>query len=153
MYFPSLHPTLFHPTLSIWRKWGIFILQFWTVGIRRLTYVPLTISFSKRMTKNLFSQVHWFSLNKQAVLLPPNATWHTGPYSRNIISFILFEVTEYFCRAHNVNLPSTISITCPTFYIHCPLFCPYIHCPLFCPTFTSISRYLPHLHYHTPGFQ
>lgn len=55
--------------------------------------------------------------------------------------FHLFEVTKHFCR-RNVHLPSTISIICPSFYIHCPLLS-HIHLYLMLPSpFTGSHTWL-----------
>jgi len=55
-----------------------------------------------------------------------------------------FEVTKHVCRSHNIYLPSTISITCPTFYIHCPLFCPTFN--VYLPSTISITCPTVYIH-------
>jgi len=61
--------------------------------------------------------------------------------------FHSFEVIKHVCRSHNIYLPITISITCPTFYIHCPPFCPTFN--VYLPSTISIMCPTVYIHHAT----
>ena len=55
-----------------------------------------------------------------------------------------FEVTKHVCISRNVHLPSTISNTCPTFHIRCPLLSPTFNAYL--PSTISITCPTVYIH-------